>query len=350
MTCGVVPSHGRKSVEIYQCPDGPRGSLRGVSCCGQPLLCPVCSPRISAERANECEQGFKRAAARGWRAELMVYTAPHHRGEALLDVVDFWRWAWDQNVGSGREAAKLREHKHGHFGGPELTWTPENGWHFHRNLVVFHDGNLDVQAHHSRWMGCLGSRYSSHAEQHAFSSKPMDSAEMARYCAKQGAEIAWAEGKSSSITPLTLLVQAALLGAACPLWVEAVNVVAVRKLSIVRWSAGLRADLGIPKEKSDEKIAEDKARPTDVLLGNVLPSQWRRIVSRRLEYRLLQEAQLGREALETFMHANQLGDLLSAEQIAGAFPVYGENHNQERKHAISRTRSEIDAAILNSAV
>jgi hypothetical protein len=348
-SCGLRLSHGRRGVDVYRCSDGPRGRVSGVCNCGQPLLCAVCSPRISAFRAGECEEGFGRAAARGWKANLLVYTAPHHQGERLLDLVDFWRHAWDQNVGSGREAQKLREQKHGHFGGPELTWTQANGWHFHRNLVVFHDGNLDVQAHHDRWMGCLGSRYSAAAEVHGFHSTPMDSAEMARYCAKQGAEIAWAEGKSSSVTPLSMLVSAAKAGCPCPLWVEAVNVVAARKLSIVRWSRGLRADLGVSPEKSDSRVAEEKGRPSDELLGSLTSTQWRFVVSRRLEYRLLQEAQLGREALECFMHSNGLGDLLSPEQIAGAFPVISETNPYERKYATG-SRSEIDSAILNSPV
>jgi hypothetical protein len=285
------------------------------------LLCPVCSPRVSAFRASEVEEGFKRASARGWRAELMVFTAPHKLASPLLDEVDFWRWAWEQFIGSGREAHRLQKQKLGHFGGPELTWTENAGWHFHRNLVTFHDGRLDVEAHKSRWMGCLGSRYSVAAERYAFDAKPMDAAEMARYCAKQGAEIAWAEGKSFSQTPLSLLVKSALAGASCPQWLEAVDVVSKRKLSIVRWSRGLRGELGMAGEKSDEVIAEEKSAKTDELLGVVTACQWRFIVQRRLEYRLLQEAQLGREAVEVFMHSNGLGDLLSPEQMAGAFPV-----------------------------
>lgn len=320
--CGLRLQHGRKAVEVYRCPDGPRGRVVGPCSCGQPLICPVCSPRISSVRAGEVGDGFRRASARAWRAHLMVFTAPHTAASPLLAEVDFWRGAWEEFMASGRASQKLKDQRKGHIGGPELTHGL-NGWHFHRNLVVFHDGNLDVEAHKSRWMGCLGSRYSLAAEKHAFDAKEIDDEDMAIYCAKHGAEVAWAEGKTSSQTALTLLVRSALAGRSCPEWVEAVNVVAARKLSILRWSRGLRAELGIAPEKTDVEIAEEKGRPSDELLGSVTATQWRLIVSRRLEYRLLQEANLGREALECFMHSNGLGDLLSPEQIAGAFPVFG---------------------------
>lgn len=281
----------------------------------------------------------------------MVFTAPHKRGSPLLAEVDFWRDAWDDFMASGKSSQRLKQQRLGHFGGPELTWTAANGWHFHRNLVAFHNGQLDVEAHKSRWMGCLGSRYSLAAEQHAFDAKPMDSGDMARYCAKHGAEIAWAEGKSSSITPLTLLVKAAINGTHCAQWVEAVNVVAARKLSIVRWARGLRAELGITAaERSDEDIAKEKGQKTDELLGTVTACQWRFIVSRRLEYRLLQEAQLGRENLEVFMHSKGLGDLLHPEQLAGASPVLGPNQQHERYHHARGTDSEIDGRICASPV
>lgn len=341
-SCGLRLQHGRRSVDLFRCPDRPRGRVGGVCACGQPLLCPVCSPRVSAFRASECEDGFRRAAARGWKANLLVFTSPHTRSSSLLSEVDFWRDAWDEFMASGRSSQILKRQRLGHFGGPELTWTHANGWHFHRNLCVFHDGKLDVEAHKSRWMGCLGKRYSAAAEVHGFHSSPMTDEDMARYCAKQGAEIAWAEGKSSSITPLTLLVRAAKLGIDSPQWVEAVRVVAARKLSIVRWSRGLRGELGmVAGEKTDEQIAIENGTKTDELLGSVTAAQWRCIVSRRLEYRILLEANLGREAVECFLHSHGLGDLLSPEQIAGAYVVTGPK--PKRKYATDR--SEIDRAI-----
>lgn len=320
-SCGFAMAHGAAGVEVYRRPDQARARLAGVCQCGQPLLCPVCSPRVAAVRSAEVADGFKRASMKGWQATLMVFTAPHKMGSSLLDEVDFWRDAWEKFLGSGNVAARLRKQRVGHVGGPEITWTWTNGWHFHRNLVVYHLGELDIEAHRRRWMDCLGGRYSRHAEVHAFEAKPMDSEEMAAYCAKQGAEIAWQEGKSSSMTPLTLLVQAAKERTDCPQWVEACGVVAARKLSIVRWSKGLRKDLGMTVEKSDEEVATEQAEPTDQLLGVLTPAQWHRIIQMRLEYRLTQEAQLGGEALELFLCAHGIGELYTHEQISGAFPV-----------------------------
>lgn len=321
-SCGFAMAHGSAGVEVWKSPDRSRGKVLGVCKCGQPLLCPVCSPRVAAERSCEVADGFERASNRGWKAHLMVFTAPHKMGSPLLNEVDFWRDAWARYMGQSQGAQRLRKQRVGHVGGPEITWGWLNGWHFHRNLIVYHLGDLDVEAWRRRWMDCLGGRYSRHAEKHAFNAKPMDSAAMAAYCAKVGAEIAWQEGKSDSMTPLTLLVQSALAGEDCPQWVEACGVVAARKLSIVRWSKGLRADLGMAKEKTDEQIAKEKTEPTDVLLGVLTPAQWHRIVNMRLEYRLTQEAQLGHEALELFLEAHGIGELYQHEQISGASPVF----------------------------
>ena len=257
----------------------------------------------------------------------MVFTAPHKAGSSLLDEVDFWRSAWLKFMACGRGSMELKKQRTGHVGGPEITWGFLSGWHFHRNLVVYHTGNIDVEAYRRRWMDCLGGRYSKACEQFAFTSKPMDSAVMATYCAKVGAEIAWQEGKSSSMTPLTLLVASALAGEDCPQWVEACGVVAARKLSIVRWSKGLRADLMMSKEKTDEQLAKEKAEPTDELLGVLTPAQWHRVVASKLEYRLTQEAQLGRENLEVFLSAHGIGELFSHEILSGAVaPVFGKQY------------------------
>jgi hypothetical protein len=322
-SCGFAMAHGAAGVEVYRRPDQARARLSGVCQCGQPLLCPVCSPRVAAERAEEVADGFRRASSKGWQSTLMVFTAPHKSGSSLLEEVDFWRNAWDKFLSAGWASQKLKRQRLGHVGGPEITWGVLNGWHFHRNLIIYHLGDLDIEAHRRRWMDCLGKRYSKHAEIHAFSASSMDSEGMARYCAKQGAEIAWQEGKSSSQTPLSLLVQAVKAGTDCPQWVEACTVVSVRKLSIVRWSRGLRKDLGMTAEKSDAEIAKEAAEPTDELLGVLTPAQWHRIIKMRLEYRLTQEAQLGAEALDLFLTAHGIGGLYSHEHLHGAFNING---------------------------
>jgi len=182
-------------------------------------------------------------------------------------------------------------------------------------LVVFHDGRLDLEAYKSRWMGCLGSRYSLAAELHAFRASSVDTSLRAQYVSKIAAEVAWAHGKESSQTPLTMLVRSASAAAPCPQWVEAVAAVKARKLSIIRFSRGLRAELGMADEEPDEKIAEEASTPSEKLLGFITSAQMRRVIAARAEYRLLQVAQEGHEAVNVFLLSIGAGELFGPSEV-----------------------------------
>lgn len=311
--CGRGLAHGKKMVEVWTRPDSGTGRLAGLCMCGQPLTCPVCSPRVSAFRAAEVADAFDRASSLGWKAHLLVFTAPHKAGSPLLSEIDYWRDAWDEFMASGRASQVLKKQRLGHLGGPEMTYGG-NGWHFHRNLVVFHGGKLDLEAHKSRWMGCLGRRYSLAAEQRAFNASEIDTGLRASYVSKIAAEVAWAHGKSSA-TPLTMLIRSAALVTDCPQWVEAVQAVKARKLSIIRFSRGLRADLGMASEEKDETIAEEAATPTEKLLGYITAGQMRRVIAARAEYRLIQIAQSGLEAVNAFLISIGAGELFGADDF-----------------------------------
>lgn len=310
--CGRGLAHGRRMVEVWHRPDSGTGRLSGLCMCGQPLTCPVCSPRVSAFRAAEVADAFDRAAARGWKAHLLVFTAPHKAGSPLLAEIDYWRDAWDEFMAAGKASQRLKKQRLGHLGGPEMTHG-SHGWHFHRNLVVFHDGKLDLEAHKSRWMGCLGRRYSLAAEQRAFNASPIDTGVRASYVSKIAAEVAWSHGKASS-TPLTMLVRAAAAATDCPEWVEAVHAVKARKLSIIRFSRGLRGELGMASEEKDETIAEEAATPTEKLLGYITAGQMRRVIAARAEYRLLQIAQEGHDAVNIFLLSIGAGELFGSDE------------------------------------
>ena len=313
--CGRGLAHGKKFVEVYHRPDAGIGRLGGLCMCGQPLTCPVCAPRVSAFRAAEVADAFERAQARGWKADLLVMTAPHKGGNTLNGEMNFWADAWEKFVGSGsQQARRLRAQRLGHLGGPELTFSNVNGWHFHRNLVVFHDGRLDLEAYKARWMGSLGSRYSMAAEVHAFNASPIDTSLRATYVSKIAAEVAWAHGKASN-TPLTMLVRSAAIATDCPQWCEAVAAVKARKLSIIRFSRGLRGELGMNAEEADEKIAEEAATPTEKLLGFITAAQMRRVIAVRAEYRLLQIAQEGEEAVNVFLLSIGAGELFGSPEF-----------------------------------
>ena len=217
----------------------------------------------------------------------------------------------------GRSSIQLTKQRVGYMNALEMTHGV-NGWHVHRHLLMLHRGGLDVEAHKRRWMECLGGRYSAACEVRAFDAKLVDAQHIAVYGSKIGAEIAGATVKDSK-TPLRLLVDAAATRSAAPQWIEAVKVVGARKLSICRWSPGLRDFLGMGAEKTDEEIAKDEVVKTDELLGVITWGQWRQILSRRIEYKVIMEAQHGQEALDLFLNCEGLGRLHFDDDAYKAF-------------------------------
>lgn len=318
--CGARLTYRARSVPVYRRPDRPVGRLGNLCVCGQTLVCPVCAPRVSYVRASEIGDGWARWNASGHLAHMVTFTAPHHAGSPLLDEVDFWREAWSRMTGSGsgRAGADLRSQRVGYMNALEMTFGQDNGWHVHRHLLMLHQGRFDIEAHQRRWMECLGGRYSIAAEKHAFNAVPVDARQIAVYNSKIGAEIAGATVKDSK-TPLRLLVDAAATFSAAPQWIEAVKVVGARKLSICRWSPGLRDFLGMGVEKTDEEIAKDEVVKTDELLGVLTWGQWREILARRLEYQVITEAQHGQEALDLWLNTNGLGQLHWDDETYEAF-------------------------------
>jgi len=306
--CGARLTYKARSVPVYRRPDRPTGRLGNLCVCGQTLVCPVCAPRVSYVRASEVGTGWGKWNEAGGQAHMITFTAPHRAGSPLLDEVDFWRGAWSEfGAAGGRSAVEIRKQRVGYMNALEMTHGV-NGWHVHRHLLMLHQGQLDIEAHKRRWMECLGGRYSLACEKHAFDAKLVDERQIAVYGQKIGAEIAGATVKDSK-TPLRLLVDAAATRSAAPEWIEAVKVVGVRKLSICRWSPGLRDFLGMGAEKTDEEIAKDEVVKTDELLGVLTWGQWRQILARRLEYQVITEAQHGQEALDLWLNVHDLGRL-----------------------------------------
>jgi len=318
MACGVALSVGREFVEVFQSPDSARGKVVGICRCGQTLCCPVCAPRVSAFRAEEVADGYKNAAGMGWDAYLVTLTAPHVRESSLMEEALWWRESWRWAFADGRASKEIKADWLGFINSAEMTYGERSGWHFHRHLLLFVKpdmGPLAVAMMRARWLAAVrrGHRDNGGIEQHAFDAKPMDNKLMAYYIAKVGAELNATTTKDSQ-TPLSLLRAAALAGDQCPLWVEALEVSSGLKIGSCRWSRGLRAALHLAPERADDELAEDCAAVGDVLLGYVTATQWRRIIADRLEYRFVQIANEGAEAVNEFLRLNGLGSLLGASE------------------------------------
>lgn len=312
--CGQRMGYQARGVALFRRPDRATGRLGNLCVCGQSLVCPVCSPRVAMRRANEVREAAEKWLMSGGALAHITLTAPHKKGSSLADEVEWWSQTWTRAFINGRASVALRSQRAGYVNGFEATWSDLNGWHVHRHLLFFHRYGLDVEAHRRRWLSQLGDRWSPSAEKHAFSCEPVVLGTLAMYCSKIGAEIALGTTKEAN-TPLSLLAAAAETGSPCPQWIEAVATVAKRKISVLRWSRGLKSVFGLDEEteaeaeEKDIEAAKEEVTPSDELLGAISPSQWRAIWTRKLEHELLREIQAGAEAVELWLQCNDLGHL-----------------------------------------
>ncbi len=326
--CGTRVSRGARAIGVYARPDRAYGRFSGVCVCGQSICCPVCAPRIAAFRAADVARGFATAAARGWEARLVTYTMPHTANDGLGDLLDVMADAW-RRMNSGRDSKERRTGSHGNITAQEINWSQDNGWHPHKHQLRFDEpGKFDEHRHKAAWLASLETvgRRSVHADTHAFHVGDVGNEAGARYVSKltlavdaearaRGAvSLELAGGANKGRNMLALLADAAAGDAdAEAIWVRGVSEVISRKVSSLRWSRGLRAELGVPAEKSDEEIAQEEVTHFDVLLGVIHHWQWRVIVANRCELPLACAANRGRDAVDSFLRGIGAGRLHDEE-------------------------------------
>jgi hypothetical protein len=240
-------------------------------------------------------------------------------GSPLLTEALWWRDAWRWAFSGGKASVAIREDWLGYITATELTHG-ESGWHYHRHLLHFYSagsGEIGSELMRRRWLDAIKrhGRWNDHAARYAFDSVPVNGEAAARYCAKIGAELAATTTKASR-TPLRILRDAAVAGEPAPLWLEALVVCTTLKIGSVRWSQGLRKTLALADELPDEVVAAETEQEGDELLGVLTRSQWLRVVRARLEYRLLQAAQLGAEAVNQILQAASAGPLVTVQELA----------------------------------
>jgi hypothetical protein len=274
-----------------------RASYSGLQTCGNPWTCPLCGPKIAAERGADIALALTEHHARGGRVALVTLTLRHTRAERLLDLLDGLGGAWTairQNMGS---RALLSAHSDGWIKRLEVTLGP-NGWHPHLHLLIFlRPGTTEHQARqlaagmYVNWAGKLvRAGLGRPSESRGVDCNILDLAaaheKVASYVAKSAAlELASAgtkRARGENRTPMHLLADLVRLGLADDLakWHEYEQ--AMRRKQQLRWSDGLRARLvGEIPELTDEQAAESNDGAARLLALLAAPT-WRRIRASKL--------------------------------------------------------------------
>ncbi|MBY3504020.1 hypothetical protein [Rhizobium laguerreae] len=142
--CGR-PGEGATHVNIHLRYGEQTGEIRagvsGVYRCKSAWLCPACAPAKALERAEKVHEAADATFRRGGMAALVVLTASHSKDQSLEHVRTLVHTA-SSKARKTRAWCKAVD-IFGILGvicGQEVTYSLENGWHYHQHLSVLVDG------------------------------------------------------------------------------------------------------------------------------------------------------------------------------------------------------------------
>lgn len=322
--CGSRIARKNDGVNVYSRPDRAYGRVGGVCVCAQSICCPVCAPRIAAFRAEEVAEAFKRAMQNDWECRLETFTKPHQLNRApnalkleFQQFSDLWRI-----YGSGGRATRREPGAELHHLAREVNWSDLNGWHYHHHRLRYdRAGTFNPDLAKAHWLAVLegaGLRTAG-TEKHAYDCGNVGSEAAAIYVSKistsveaqaraVGSELASAVTKGRNINTLLSDYAAGDVNAGVT-WLNGISCITAGKVSSLRWSRGGRQKLGMEIEKSDEQVAEEEVLSSDVFLGSLNQTQWRKVLEWKAEFSLCCAANQGEDAVNSFLEGLGVGRL-----------------------------------------
>lgn len=319
--CGRVPVSSK--VGIKQ--GGPFGAgVSGVVKCGSVWICPVCSARIRQERAMELEQGLLAHLADGGGLYMLTLTLKHGIGDSLQRSLDVLLGSWRkvQQHRTWRDETK-RIGMVGWVRATEITYGA-NGWHPHLHVLLLTDSVLD-EADRVRWEQTTAERWVEVVDRTGLGTPDLIHGCRLQSCtsAEDGAQYVLKEQTATAggsrrpvmellrgdlktpqrkgLAPWDLLTGAATgEKEALILWWEYERVTRGRRC--MGWSKGLRAQLRLGAERTDEDIIdEDQGGDVVALIDAVY---WRSICRKGQDDEVLAVVEHGGyEALSRWMVA-----------------------------------------------
>ena len=135
-------------VAVLYSPERLRARYGNLTVCGSLWNCPVCASKISEGRRQELILATTEAKNRGYTTFLATFTFQHTREDKLTDLRAYLSKAF-RRMKSGRwwKEFSLEYKILGSISATEITWGYANGWHPHKHVIFFLDGeysNLDL--------------------------------------------------------------------------------------------------------------------------------------------------------------------------------------------------------------
>lgn len=282
--CGRVSHLPGGSVAVRVNGEGQAG-YAGLTSCGSVWACPVCNAKAMARKSLEIGTAVAMHQAQGGEVAFSTFTTRHHAGHGLGELWDGLGSAWGRvTAGKAWQTDQDRYGVHGFMRAVEVT-TGRNGWHPHAHALLFLDrdpGADGLAQLHSRMVGRWSRRLvglglpeplAKGQESHLL--RDGADADLARYLTKStdsahriSLEITQSQtktGRGAHGTRSTwcLLDDLVATGDASALdrWHEWERVSKGRKQ--MTWSKGLRRELGLDVEKTDEEIVAEEHGSAD---------------------------------------------------------------------------------------
>lgn len=323
-------------VRVFQCKDSEATYYRGLMICANIWACPVCSAKISERRREELERAISSVTASGGGVYHMLLTIPHTRKDKPLGLVADLLKAYERLCSGKYRLSALVPGYLGFVRALEVTHG-ENGWHPHLHVLVFTEtalspSQVDLMRHvlWAKWEARVLKITGKSPSRQAFSFDP------AVHGSFEQTNFVTVESEAVHVCPVTgyvtkfgtdreieEIVQRRRWGAADELtranakksgraggrspwqlladfqegdihagmlWKEFIT--AFKGRAQLYWSQGLRSNLGLDNESTDEQLAA-AIDAQDRLLARISDPDWKLILARNLRGQVLEVLRTG---------------------------------------------------------
>lgn len=258
--------------------DGTRAGYGGTKSCGRASVCPTCAAKVGAHRSGEITQVVQHYADRDCTVFMLTLTMRHNRSQSLAELWAALSAGWKAAT-NGRKWRKERDEYgiDGYVRATETTWSEKNGWHLHIHSLICFEGEVSnerikhlSESMFARWSAKLEEKgldaptLAHGVDWKRLGKKPADCDVLASYLTKITSGIAFEVGNSTEKKgrrqghlSTWQIAQEAVRGTGDKLmmaiWLEWLE--ESRGKRMLNWSRGLRAQVGIGAELTDEEVA-----------------------------------------------------------------------------------------------
>lgn len=138
---------GSSPVSLLYSIERERATAGGLFSCGLGWTCPVCSEKISEFKAAEIDQAMTSHLGQGYHALHATWTIPHHQGQSAGDVLSNLQRSRDMFINrKSWRTLKTDIDFRGSICAKDYTWGAVSGSHIHLHEVILHKAPVDLYA------------------------------------------------------------------------------------------------------------------------------------------------------------------------------------------------------------